>query len=114
MSILYRFDALSCDNKGAFTDRNPVISVDFQKLNVAAAMNMFNSAVSSSFAIYLRRGVASGDRVTDATATNTKISCTAGSITWQELGGEAGGEATVRMNVKPTSALTISVVSAIP
>lgn len=98
----------------AIYDVNPMLRFTTKKVDLAAAVDMFARAVTSSFAIYLQKGAASSDRVAAATTSHCKISCTAGTIETEDVDGSAGDDAVVNILVRPTSALAISVASAIP
>lgn len=84
------------------------------KCDAVAAVNMFSRALTSSVALYYQKGTASTDRVAVGTSAHCKVSCTAGAIETQEIGGEAGQDALLQVTVHPTSDLSISVASTIP
>lgn len=102
------------DKSLCIVDVEPVIRFTTHKADAAAAVSMFSRALSSSLAVYFQKGAASSDRVAAATEQHCKLSCTAGNIVTEEIGGEAGQDALVQFTVHPTSDLAVSVASAIP
>jgi len=95
-------------------DIAPRLVFSVTKVDAVAAVNMFSRALTSSVALYYQKGTASTDRVAAGTTSHCKVSCTAGAIETQEMGGEAGQDALLQITVHPTSDLAVSVASAIP
>lgn len=102
------------DRKGAFNNREPVLRFTTEKIDEQGSSSLFIRGVTSSFAIYLQKGSANSDRVAAATAQHVKISCTAGSIETEEIGGDAPEDALTRWTVRPTGTIALSIASAIP
>lgn len=100
--------------KGAITRRSPVFTFTTLKSDVDAAVNLFNRALTNSFAIYLQKGADAGSRISAATASNCKISCTAGVFSTDSIQVSSNDDATTNISVMPTGTIAVSVASAIP
>lgn len=99
---------------GAYVNRDPTISFTTRKLNEMDGIgNLFANAAAGAIAIYLQAGAASSDRQLAASSVHVKISATAGEIHPQNSNNQAGQDGLVNYMVKPTSALAVSVASAI-
>lgn len=109
-----RFDGEPYARRGAIVARQPTITFTLAKVDAVQALNMFGAPVSSSFAVYFQKGVASGTRVAAATAQHCKISCTAGDITQDNVSVSGTDDGMVNVTVMPTGTLAVSVASAIP
>lgn len=103
------------DRKLAITSRNPTLTFDTLKADAAAGVDFFLRSVSGgSFAMYFQKGTDNGDRVAVGTASHVKVSCTAGGITTEEIGGSKGQDAILRTTVRPTGTISLSTASTIP
>jgi hypothetical protein len=102
------------DKSLCIVDIEPMLKFTTHKCDAGAALNMFSRALTASVAFYFQKGAANSDRVAAVTTAHCKISCTAGDIVTEEIGGDAGQDALVQFTVHPTSDLAVSVASAIP
>jgi hypothetical protein len=100
--------------KGAITRRSPVFTFTTLKSDVDAALDLFNRAITSSFAIYLWKGADAGSRVAVGSSVHCKISCTAGVFTSDSVQVSNLDDATTNITVMPTGTIAVSVASTIP
>ena len=100
---------------GSIVTRTPSISFTVTEAAAAGTLTtLFGSAVNTSFAIYLQKGVASATRVAAATTQHIKISTTAGDWGADDISVSGNEDGTVTFTVIPAAALACSLASAIP
>lgn len=100
---------------GSIVTRTPSISITVTEAATAGTLtSLFGSAVNTSFAIYLQKGVASGTRVAAATAQHIKISTASGDWGADDIAVSGNDDGTMTLTVTPTAVLACSLVSAIP
>ena len=112
--VLVRASGAPYPTSAYISSRQPVFTFRTGKTDEGASVDMFGRAVSTAFAFYFRKGTNNGDRVPKSTAQHCKISCTAGDIETNEVGGTAGQDAELVTTVRPTGTITLSVASAMP
>lgn len=100
--------------KGAIVQRAPMLSFTILKVDAVQSLDKFINAVTSSFAIYLWKGVNAGSRVAVASTVHCKISASAGAFTHQNITANENDDGTVTIQVMPTGTIAVSVASAIP
>lgn len=98
------------------TRRAPRIRLTFVKADMiyTKTPNIFNTALPGTFAQYFRKATASSTRVADATTSHCKVSCTSGAYAPREVQVSGQDDALITYEIIPTSALSLSVASAIP
>lgn len=101
---------------GAFVERKPILSLTFDKLSAVTSgpNSLVNAALAATLAVYFRKGVHGGKRVSDASPVHIKLSFAAGG--WRGAGFQVTGvdDATVTISAEPTTAPSISAASTIP
>lgn len=95
-------------------DRNPSIRIQMTKVDWLASKSLFIESVNTTFRVYFQKATTGTDRVAVATAGHVYVGCTAGSIEFPNVGGDAPDDATVELVVHPTGTLVVNTASAIP
>ena len=96
------------------TSRKPVIKITTVKVDTVATIDKFLRALAGTIAVYYWKGSTNSDRVAVASTVHCKISATAGGYGDDEISAEENDDGTVTISVFPTTALAVSVASAIP
>ena len=100
---------------GSIMARNPSIQFTVTEAAAASTLTMIHgSAISTSLAVYLQKGVASGTRVAAATAQHIKISAASGDWSLDEASAQQNDDGTLTFTATPTTTLAFSAASAIP
>lgn len=95
------------------TSRRPVIKFTTVKVDTVSAVDKFLRALAGTIAVYYWKGSSNSSRVATATTSHCKISATAGGLTEDSITAEENDDGTVEVSIFPTSALSVSVASAI-
>lgn len=99
---------------GAIYVRRPEIILNFEKASNLATTGIFSNALSASLKVYFWKGSAGGVRTATATTAHCLVTAAAGSWGMDDLSFQEEEDQSLTVRVVPTTALTISVASALP
>lgn len=101
---------------GSITSRTPVFSATFlrQEMIDSTIASFFSAVAAGTIAFYYYKGANGSGRVASATTEHCKVSATAGVLTPDRCSVTGNEDGTVTVTARPTTAIAISVASAVP